>query len=469
MLTRIPMRRFVPATLVFLATLALYAATTHARVFSAGNDAARWATVESLVDHGTTRVEGSRFRGTVDRVVIDGREYANKPPLLSFAAAGAYALLKTLFGWSLAGPGAASVLLVVTLLVVGCPSAWLVARFHRALDRFPGFPPASRFLVTGALAAGTLLFSFSTTLNNHTVAAAFIFAGWIAALEGRGVATGSWFGVAAAIDLLPGLGVAAFALWRLHRAGERRAVGGALIALAAAGVAALVANQAHHGSPLPAKLVPGARDLAAEFGPSLGGVVLPQSWSYPLEILFGWHGLFVVSPVLLFGIWGFAQALRRPSWGSPDDWRWLAGALVLQVALHALVAGSYGGWSYGFRYLIPIQPLLLYAAPHGLVGGRRLAFAAVLPVSVLFAALGAFHPWPPAYEQATRRQPVASLVSNPIGGNAAAWLAVHAPQSALADWAGRRFVSQDPGARREYFALFYGSKGDVATMRRFAP
>ena len=136
---------------------------------------------------------------------------------------------------------------------------------------------------------------------------------------------------------------------------------------------------------------------------------------------------------------------------------------------HAMLAGSYGGWSYGFRYLLPIQALLLLPAAAALSGARRALLLALLPVSVLFAALGAYHPWPPAFEQESHRQPVASLVRNPVGGNAAAWAAANLPESALARSLGERFVSRDPAERRRYFALFFGSKGDLATLRRFAP
>ena len=147
---------------------------------------------------------------------------------------------------------------------------------------------------------------------------------------------------------------------------------------------------------------------------------------------------------------------------------------MLQFAGHAALAGSYGGWSYGYRYLLPIQPLLLFCAPLALAGARRsrrryrILFAAVLPFSVLFAALGAYHPWPPAFEQESSGHPVAMLVENPVGGNAAGWLAEHAPGSALAGWAARQFVSPDRDLQRRYFALFFGSKGDLPTMRRFA-
>jgi hypothetical protein len=474
------MKRLPATAVVFLLTLGLYAATTHRRVFIAGNDASRWAAIESLVDFGSASIENSRFAANIDRIRIGEREYSNKPPLLSLAGAAVYAVLQATFGWSLAGAGAAKVLYWVTLLLVGVPSAWLVARFFAELRRFPEIAGRWRGLLAGALGAGTLLFTFSTTLNNHTVAAALLFAAFVAAIDGKGFGSGLAVGLAAAVDLLPGLGLAPVFGWLVWRGGKRGAPGRFAAGLGCCLVLAGGANLGTHGSPLPAKLVAGAVDLSTQAGPAAAGVVLPQSLSYPLEILFGSHGLFTVSPVLIFGAWGLLLACRRSSPGSPfgpggDVMTWrliaggIAGGIALQIAGHAALAGSYGGWSYGYRYLLPIQPLLLFFAPWVLRRFRlRALFAAVLPISVLFAALGAYHPWPPAFEQESSGHPVARLVTNPVGGNAAGWLAEHAPESALAAWTAGRFVSADRAEQRRYFALFFGSKGDTVTMRRFA-
>ncbi len=470
------MKRLPATAVVFLLTLGLYAATTHRRVFIAGNDASRWAAIESLVDYGKASIESSRFAASIDRIRIGEREYSNKPPLLSLAGAAIYAVLQATFGWSLAGAGAAQVLYWVTLLLVGVPSAWLVARFFTELRRFPELDGGWRWLLAGALGAGTLLFTFSTTLNNHTVAAALLFVAFIAALDGKGFTSGLAVGLAAAVDLLPGLGLAPVFGWLLVRGSARGAPGRFAAGLGCCLVVAGAANLGTHGSPLPAKLVAGAVDLSAQAGPAAAGVVLPQNLFYPLEILFGSHGLFTVSPVLIFGAWGLVVACRRSSSGSRlgpagdvMTWRLLAGGIALQVAGHAALAGSFGGWSYGYRYLLPIQPLLLFCAPWVLgLSRRRVLFAVLLAFSMLFAALGAYHPWPPGFEQESSGHPVAKLVTNPVGGNAAGWLAEHAPESALAGWAAGRFVSADRDEQRRYFALFFGSKGDTATMRKFA-
>jgi hypothetical protein len=460
---------------------AVYAAGTHARVFSAGNDASRWAQIESLVDFGSASIEPSRFRGTVDRVAIGGREYSNKPPLLALAGAALYAPLEAATGWRLGDPATGGrVIWLLTVLLVGLPGALAVALFDRDLGRRgePGRP--WRTLLTAALGAGTLLFTFGVTFDSHVPAACLLLVAVLAARDGRALASGLAAGAAGALDLLPGFGFAPFLALALAAPGEgRRRRLARFCAGVAAGLALLAASDvAITGWPLPTKLVPGAVDVAAEAGPSVAGVVLPQDPLYPLEILFGWHGLFTVSPVLLIGAVGMLlRALGRgggeaPAAGSRRFWSATGLGILAQVAGHALVAGSYGGWSYGFRYLVPIQPLLLLGAPDALSGRPRRwprpVFAALLPVSVLFAALGAYHPWPPAFEQASHRAPVVSAVTNPVGANAAAWATQHFPDSALAGALGRAFVARDPELRRRYFEIFFGSKGDLATMRRFA-
>ena len=457
---------------VFALAFALYAAGVHPRVFSAGNDASRWAQIEALVDHGTTSIERSRFAGTVDRVEVGGRVYSNKPPLLALAGAALYAPLARATGWRLADPSTgARAIAALTILLVALPAAWCVASFDRELARFARLPEGWRSALTAALGAGTLLGVYSGTLNNHVPAAALLFAALAATLAGRPLAAGLACGLAGALDYLPGFGLAPFLGWALVRgAADARRRGARYAAGVAAGLGvALLANVAIIGSVLPPKLLAGAIDRSAQAGPSWGGVVLPQSAAYPLEVLFGAHGLFLVSPVLLVGAAGLWRAARRAPFATGTLWLALALGLALQVAGHALLAGSYGGWSYGFRYLLPIQPLLLFTAPLALEAkAGRAVLAAALAPSILFAALGAYHPWPPAFEQESRRDPVAARVTNPIGGNAAAWLAEHRPGSAWAERLGARYVSRDAERRREYFVYFFGSKGDLETMRRFA-
>jgi hypothetical protein len=238
-------------------------------------------------------------------------------------------------------------------------------------------------------------------------------------------------------------------------------------ALAGCAALFLAANMFVLGSPWLPKLVPGSVDHSARNAAAVGGVLLPEHWTYPVECLFGGHGFFSVSPILLFGAAGMVLACSRPG---PFRRRWvllLSAGVGVQILGHIVFAGSYGGWSYGFRYLIPVIPLLLLFAPAAMEGWRSHLFAAVLPLSMAMALLGAYHPWPPVYEQAVNDEPVASLVTNPIGGNAASWAASWAPESAVARSLGAAFISRDDESRKRYLALFFSSRGEWEKAWRF--
>jgi len=452
------------AVMLFVASLLFLSSLTHDRVFLAGNDASRFAHIQALAEQGHSHVDGSRYAATPDRVLLDGRSYSNKPPFLGIVGAGVYRALRPLLGLDFVGHEARSIF-VLTFLLVGVPAAALVTVFYLSLGVYPGISRATRLTITLAVAGGTILTSFAGTLNGHPPAAALLFGGFAAALVGRAALSGSLVALATCVDIVPGVlfvpALASIVADRSGRPGVARFLGaGALGA-----VLFVSANWWTLGSPLPPKLVPGAVDLSSRVAPSVGGVVLPASWTYPLECLFGWHGFFSVSPVLLFGVAGLASELRRPRLLSPRSGWLVAASLGAMILLHSLVAGSFGGWSYGFRYLIPIAPILLFFAPRLRPALLRWCFAPVLAVSFLLALLGAYHPWPPVDEQLPGApRGMASLVDNPVGGNLVGWLEEVLPGSALTERLGERVISPDPIERRRYLALFYRSKGDLEML-----
>lgn len=461
-----PKPQRLTAGAVFLLTLLALFFGTHERVFLAGNDASRFGQIEALVDYGEPYLDHSKYRWTVDRVDIGGHAYSNKLPVMALAGAAVYSGLKALTGWTFR-THEAEVVRALVLILVGLPTAWLVSSFYVALGWHAGISAWSRWLTTAALACGTILTSYSVTLNNHTVAAALLFAGIVAACRGRGIWAGFCIGLTVCIDIVPGLLMIPVVLAILRDSPGRRALTRSLIALAGCALLFLVADLVTVGSLLPPKLVAGGVDHSSRFASSVGGVLLPERWTYPLECLFGGHGLFSVSPVLLFGAAGLLVALRRPVVLRPRWSRLIAAGAGIHTLGHIVFVGSYGGWSYGFRYLIPVIPLLLFFTPAVLGGWRTKAFVPVLGASVLFALLGAYHPWPPAYEQEANKDPVASLVTNPVGGNAAAWLREHFPRSRWTAKTEAMFISADPERCREYYAYFFASKGDAVQARRF--
>ena len=461
----VPSVRPVEKILVFLVSFGVLAIFTHKTVFLAGNDASRFAQIESLVDYHHPYINESRYNWTIDRVTINGKDFSNKPPLFSIVGAGLYYILRTVLGLSFAGHEHLVVYLV-TLLTVGLSTTWLVTKFYVAIQK--RFQPTRRvrYLATAALGLGTILTSFSVTLNNHTVAAAFLFAAFCAVIEEKAVKAGILASVVFCIDLAPGgMFLAVFAIMILHSP-KKGSLVRYLLSASLAPALFCASNWVITGSVLPVKMIPGGLDYSGQIAPNLANVLLPDDWLYPLKCLFGWHGLFTVSPVLLLGVYSFIKQLRSGATLGRPQTRWLGAGIAATILLHIVFVGSYGGWSYGFRYLIPIIPLCLFFLPQVLREFRPSIFAALLTISILFAFIGVYHPWPPGYEQETGKDPIISLVKNPIGGNLSAWLHENFGNRMVTKIAESTFISKDIRPRYLYLNLFFESKGDKKTAEK---
>jgi hypothetical protein len=164
--------------------------------FQSANDKSRWCTIRALGDHGVYSIEhlifyddGQRVRDwhTIDLVRHrgpDGREhyYSSKPTLLSTLLAGQYWLVKKATGLSLASPP--QVWFVVRLMLVltnVVPLAIALAILARLIDRF-GRTDWGRLFAFGCAAFGTFVTTYSTTLNNHSLAACTVVFGLAAAI-----------------------------------------------------------------------------------------------------------------------------------------------------------------------------------------------------------------------------------------------------------------------------------------------
>ena len=172
-----------------LAAVAFAVAAAGARPFaSAWNDGSRLASVESLVARDTFCIDGSVFlapppelfdrgtppydpdnpltrRGTLDKLLIDGRYYSDKPPLVSVPLAVAYRGLMRLglpkpsdrpdvFAW------------VVCVLLSGTGYAVAVGCMWGVGTR-AGLSPPWRLGWLAAFALATVLPAYTRSANNH--------------------------------------------------------------------------------------------------------------------------------------------------------------------------------------------------------------------------------------------------------------------------------------------------------------
>src|SRR5438093_3725377 len=151
------------------------------------NDRSRWATVRALVDEGTYAVgrrvydADGKYRDegivsedgwqTVDKVMNPETKlfYSSKPPLLPTLLAGEYWLIKKLTGWTIAEqPWKVIVPILLTVNVLPLIAYFIL--LARLLDQY-GVTDWGRLFTFATACFGTFINTFSTSLNNHTLAA----------------------------------------------------------------------------------------------------------------------------------------------------------------------------------------------------------------------------------------------------------------------------------------------------------
>jgi hypothetical protein len=392
---------------------------------------------------------------SVDKVLHPNKlEFiSSKPPLLSTLMAGLYWLLQLLTGWTLTD-NPFPVVRILLLLVNWLPFLIYLMLFARLLERFGTTDWGRPYVLAGACFA-TFLTTFAITFNNHSIATycvlfalyptlrileseqwsssapwgLFALAGLFASLAACSELPAAAFAVALFAILLrwspkktllffvpaAALPVAAFILTNFLAVGQFR------LAYSEFGGPWYEYEGSHWRKPNPGEVKNGI-DWAW---------TKESRWQYAFHVLFGHHGLFSLTPILVFAVCGMIRFTfadirywlsgppRSPTLqvgqeqASPDsksqatDKRRVQSLLaVLTLVLTVVVVGfylnqyrpNYGGWTCGLRWLMWLSPLwLLCMAPvadhlAGCKWGRLLA-CLLLAISVFSANFAAANPW----------------------------------------------------------------------------
>jgi hypothetical protein len=375
---------------------------TKEEVTMAGNESSRFALIQALAEQDTFAVNNTMFR-SVDRVIRDGKVYSDKPPMLMVGFGMVYKGIAAITGISFKDNYYLSVYLVNLLL--GLLNIGMVYIFFRYLSRDSSAPFASRLIFSMALLLSTLLFSFGVSMNNHTPAAFLLLLfflllrdystkqSWMLSLS-LGLIAGTIFNLEIPVGGLFGVAGGLIVLitpakQRLYRAAVFSA--GAIIPVAVITVINYLAY--HQWLPL---------YIGGTFTP---GVDNKNYLVYFLDILFCGRGFFSYMPALLFIV--PAVYLGRKKWCRVHDVILLA-AVAAVILFYGICTNEYGGWAYGFRYLIPLIPVLWYYialefAHRIFTPGYYLLMFLIL-WGVVVSMVGAYNPWCSCYE-AHRSQP----------------------------------------------------------------
>lgn len=379
-------RVFILCLLVSAAVLLSMLQTT-----AHSNSASRMATVESLVHRGTFSIDGSPFRDTPDRVMINGRLFSSKPPMLPVIAAGGYYLFSAFTGVTFHTCKPASIAFV-NLLIGVLPYLFMLFFFYRFLLLWSD----SRRTVTLGLLVFTFNFlglGYAVDLNNHTPAAACLLVSFYLCFlirrkgrEGRlpFITAGLLGGLAATFEFWAGFFLVSFCLY-LFFTDSRRTIR-LFIAAAAIPVAAhFLLSWLATGSPLPVYLRPALYLYEGSYWNSPVGIdaLSEPKHIYFFHILLGHHGLFSMTPVFILAVWSMLRAVAKRTDRKPE-----ALAVGIPAAAVILFLGlrtrNYGGVCAGLRWMIHSMPLLFLFVAEWI--RRHRSRRAMLLLAVLFLA-----------------------------------------------------------------------------------
>jgi len=398
------------------------------RPFLSANDRSRWATVRSLVEHGTYAIDDviqERGWDTIDMVKhadAGGEEhlYSSKPPLFATLMAGPYWIIYHTTGATLGEQpyeiGRAMLVLwnVVPLVIYFLMLALIAERLAES--------DWARIFMVAAATFGTFLTTFAVSINNHLPAAVtaaillwclvkiwydgerrlryFALAGFCAA-----------FAVTNELPALSLLGLAgAMLLWKAPR---ETLLGFAPPVLLVA-AAFFSTNYVAHGSLRPPYMHRSETDPADnwyDYSYVRGGKQRDSYWrnpqgidrgeasaaTYVLHATVGHHGIFSLTPIWLLSLVGMIPLCRR--W--PAVGMFVATLSVVCLAFYLArpeIDRNYGGMTSGFRWMFWFAPLWLVAllpACDWLARsrwGQGLALV-LITLSVMSASYPTWNPW----------------------------------------------------------------------------
>ena len=395
-------RHFEWIGIAFLALAALL--YSQPEVSISGNESTRFAVIQAVGEQHVFHIEKTNFR-TVDRVIRNNHVYSDKPLPIGWGLGMVHRVLHGVTGWNFFD----NYNLLIYLFNLGFSGAINILLFVWSFRQFCRVRRGSvplKFLLALGMCIGTWLFSYSVTVNNHTPAALAVLGLYIVLEKYRrrpsrrlAAAAGLTAGLVAAADLPVGaiFAVAAVAaLWLLAPRRERISAETACIGCGlAVGVWLLLLNYTAYGTVVPL-YVAGSEGTFRVVNPGWA-----YRMSYFFECLLGCRGLFSYQQFLLFALPGAYFLWRGGRFSRVDKVFLVAVAAVMLFYLFFTV--EFGGWAYGFRYLVPVIPILwLFAGRWLLEAHFRLLKCAVaaplIAAGVVTALAGAYSPFCVAYE-----------------------------------------------------------------------
>lgn len=366
----------------------------------AGNEASRYATVHNLVDNGTFAIEYGLIK-TVDKTIYNNHIYSDKPLFLQVLVSGPYWVMANVFDITFATHYHLVVFLLNYLCFYSLNIFMFLLFYRMTREKLP--EAKQSFLIFSGLAMiySTMLFSYGVAINNHTPTAfltlVLLFMLERAEIKGLGRELAFLIGLTTGsilnIEYIFG-GVFGLSAFFLVAISPDRKIRWRQVMAYAAGAFIMIA------------VIFGLNYIAFDtFIPMYSQThritfVNHNVFYYALVATFGFKGIYLYMPALLFILPVIIKLCKAPK----DRLKiTMIASLAATVILYFIVTNEWGGWSFGFRYLVPIIPITFYYIILDFKNWQKTfkfyLFIACISWGTFISYLGAYNPWCISYEK----------------------------------------------------------------------
>ncbi len=396
---------------IFLVTLAIF--VTHKKI-DGTNPLVKYLTMYSMVEKSTFAIPDSFSDIADDKIFKDGKFYSSKPPLLSITGAGIYFLLHNLFGFNIIEnnyfiyPNYS--IYFITIFLVGTSYIFLIFYLYKTLQLLK-INKAKHLPLLIGLSLGTLYLSYLPTFNNHTIAGSLIFIAFYYLLEikikkslnikNKLLLIGLLTSLAAFIDIpTGGTFLLLFAVYIFYTSSKKQIIYYLLPLIPIAFIHFYFQFQIT-GDFLPPQFHPEMWTYT-EHQKHMGTFFSETSiLNYIFNILFGTHGLFIYTPILLFSFYSIFKIFKNKKHEFQNEAIMILVGFLIIISFYIFKARAYGGSAFGFRWLIAITPMLYFFNILLFKKERSNRFNSIYEIlliaSCAIAFIGLFNPWPFPY------------------------------------------------------------------------
>lgn len=371
------------------------------------NDASRMATIQSLVEKHSFIIDESVFVNTGDKVFVNGHFYSDKLAVASVLGAIVYLPLYHLgikldYGWNLA-------YYLITLLTVKI--FWILGlmAFYCALG-LSDINDRHRLWLTIALSIASLYFTWSATFNNHLIAASCLIIGFYFLLKAKQsnfirrylFYAGSFLSLAGSVDVPTAVFYVGFSFYISTIPSLRREILFYFLPILFTACFVIFINYYISGSVIPVNLnksyfeYQGSPWIESEF--PLAGTTINKGWFllyYSFNALLGTRGFLLYNPILFIALPFLVREIKYKRAFMREALVVGIGSLIITL-YYFLFSQNYGGWSYSFRWFVPMLPLLfffMYSFFGFLNFKLRKVFIVLFCISMIISGIGLINPW----------------------------------------------------------------------------